>query len=280
MSGRGEWSLADGEERLVLRPELFAGSPRLVAMTRVRNEELILGDTLHHVGTFADAIIGLDDASSDSTFELLCSHPKVAVVVRNRVWQEGAQARLLAETRHRGLLLEELRRAAPKAWAYCFDADERVVGDVRAQVDLAEQEGFRALRVRLFDAYLTEDDQAPIQKDVRLLGFRRWFGPERRDIIMIWKNSNAVSFAGLDAREPVGAEAVVSDLLCQHYGKSLSVDHWEQTCDYYVAHFPEEPYGRKWRERKGNAIHSRSDFGRPLYPWGSALFHNAVVIHP
>lgn len=280
MAGRGEWNLAEAEERLVLRPGLLDGRPRLVAITRVRNEGLILGDTLDHVGEFADAIIGLDDASSDTTFELLCRHPKVAVVLRNRVWQAGEQARLLAETRHRGLLLAEVRLSAPQAWVYCFDADERILGDVRAQIDLAERDGLRALRVRLFDAYMTEDDHAPFRGDARLLGFRRWFGPERRDIIMLWKNSDAVSFVGLDAREPVGADAAVSELLCQHYGKSLSVDHWEQTCDYYVAHFPEEPYGRKWRDRKGKAVHAQSDFGRPLYPWGSALFDNAVVIYP
>ena len=37
-----------------------------------------------------------------------------------------------------------------------------------------------------------------------------------------------------------------TDLYCQHYGKSLSVDHWEETCDYDVRHFPFETYGRKW----------------------------------
>jgi hypothetical protein len=280
MSGPGKWQLSEGEDRLVLRPELLSGWPRLVAITRVRNEELILGDSLDHVGAFADAIVCLDDASSDTTLETLCRHPKVAVVLRNRVWQAGEKARLLAETRHRGLLLEEVRRAAPQAWIYCFDADERVVGDVGAQIELAEQQGVRALRVRLFDAYLTEDDCDPFQSAASLVGFRRWFGPERRDIIMFWKNSEAVSFVGLDAREPAGADAAVSDLLCQHYGKSLSVAHWEQTCDYYVSNFPEEPYGRKWRERKGKAIHAKSDFGRPLYPWGCALFDNAVVIHP
>jgi alkylation response protein AidB-like acyl-CoA dehydrogenase len=42
--------------------------------------------------------------------------------------------------------------------------------------------------------------------------------------------------------------------------------------------FPFETYGRKWQERKGKAIHTVSDFGRPLYEWGEALFRNAVRI--
>ena len=43
-------------------------------------------------------------------------------------------------------------------------------------------------------------------------------------------------------------------------------------------HFPFETYGRKWTERKGQAIHTESDFQRPLYEWGEELFANAVRI--
>jgi hypothetical protein len=46
------------------------------------------------------------------------------------------------------------------------------------------------------------------------------------------------------AREPGGVERVRIDLYCQYYGKSLSVEHWEETCDYYVRHFSFESYGR------------------------------------
>jgi hypothetical protein len=37
---------------------------------------------------------------------------------------------------------------------------------------------------------------------------------------------------------------VGTGLYCQHYGKSLSVDHWEETCEYYMRHFPFDTYGR------------------------------------
>ena len=39
-----------------------------------------------------------------------------------------------------------------------------------------------------------------------------------------------------------------------------------------------DTYGRKWLDRKGRAIHTESDFMRPLYEWGDALFANAVKI--
>ena len=71
-------------------------------------------------------------------------------------------------------------------------------------------------------------------------------------------------------------QSVKTDLYCQHYGKSLSVAHWEETCDYYVQHFPYETYGAKWEARKGKAIHTQSDYGNPLHEWGDALFSNAT----
>ena len=128
------------------------------------------------------------------------------------------------------------------------------------------------MRVQLFDAYMTADDHAPYQADRELLDFRRLFGPERRDILMLSRNRPEVIFAQHHKREPGGLERVATGLYCQHYGKSLSVDHWEETCDYYMRHFPFETYGRKWRERKGRAIHTQSDFERPLFEWGDALF--------
>ena len=122
----------------------------------------------------------------------------------------------------------------------------------------------------------TPGDHAPYQADRELLGFRRFFGPERRDILMLWRNRLEVFFAKNHGREPGGVEHVVTDLHCQHYGKSLSVEHWEETCEYYMRHFPFDTYGQKWRDRKGRAIHTQSDFMRPLYEWGDTLFANAV----
>jgi hypothetical protein len=73
-----------------------------------------------------------------------------------------------------------------------------------------------------------------------------------------------VFFAEQHVREPGGVERVRT-------GKSLSVEHWEETCDYYVRHFSFGSYGRKWRDRKGRAIHTQSDFMWPLYEWGDTF---------
>ena len=249
---------------------------RLVGMTRIRNEALILPDTLDHLANQVDAIVAYDDASTDDTVEILRKHPKVALIVANRSWEPDAEARKRAEGRHRGLLLDMARDELPHDWMFCFDPDERITGNVREFVSGLKTDPSDAVRVQLFDAYMTPEDYAPYRPDRPLLHFRRFYGPEQRDILMLWRNRPDIHFAEGHGRHPVGMRNVKVDLYCQHYGKSLSVDHWEETCDYYIRHFPYETYGRKWEERKGKAIHTESDFNRPLYEWGETLFANAV----
>ena len=274
----GTWQLRDSE-RIVKGNEALLGRKHLlVGMTRVRNEALILPDTLDYLARHVDAIVAYDDASTDETVEMLREHKKVALIVANQSWEEDIAARKLAEGRHRGLLLEMARAELPHDWMLCFDPDERVTGDLRGFVAGLGANVCDAVRVRLFDAYMTQDDRAPYTPDHALLDFRRCYGPEQRDILMLWRNRPEIFFGEGQGRMPGGTERVRTELYCQHYGKSLSVGHWEETCDYYIRHFPYETYGKKWTERKGQAIHTKSDFKRPLYEWGETLFANAVRI--
>lgn len=277
MPGASHWELRDSERLIEGNRALIGEKHGLVAVTRIRNEALILGDTLDYLGEHVDAIVAYDDASSDETVDMLREHPKVALIIANTEWERDVAARRLAEGRHRGLLLQTARDAMQFDWTLCFDPDERVTGDIKGVLADAPEE-VDGVRVKLFDAYMTEEDHAPYRPQDKLLDFRRYFGPERRDILMFWRNRPKVHFAARHAREPGGLEVIATELYCQHYGKSLSLDHWEETCDYYITHFPYETYGKKWSERKGKGIHTRSDFGRPLYPWGEELFANAVRI--
>ena len=273
---QGNWQVRDSEQIILGNDALLGRKHLLVAMTRVRNEALILPDTLDYLARQVDAIISYDDASADDTVEILRKHPKVALIVANQSWEQDVAARKQAEGRHRGLLLDMARAQLPHDWMLCFDPDERVTENLR---DFVTNAGTcDAVRVRLFDAYLTPDDHAPYRSELELLHFRRFYGPEQRDILMLWRNRPEIHFAEGHGRTPGGMERVKIDLHCQHYGKSLSVDHWEETCDYYIRHFPFETYGKKWTERKGQAIHTESDFKRPLYEWGETLFANAVRI--
>ena len=276
-AGTSNWQVRDSESVIVGNEALLGQSHQLVAMTRVRNEALILPDTLDYLSAHVDAIIAYDDASTDETVALLRAHPKVALIVANQSWERDINARKRAEGRHRGLLLDMARAHMPHDWMFCFDPDERVSGDMRAYLGGLGAD-VDALRVRLFDAYMTPEDNDPYTPDRTLMDFRRFYGPEQRDILMFWRNRETIGFAEGDGRTPRGMTSVETDLYCQHYGKSLSVDHWEETCDYYIQHFPYETYGAKWEARKGKAIHTESDFGNPLHEWGDALFANAVAM--
>lgn len=271
------WELNEGES-VWARPESVPdGQYALLVLLRVRDEELVLEDTLTHLAGFADLIVVYEDASTDSTRAILRSHPKVALIIQNDQWQTGVDNRLLSETRHRGLLLQEAQRRFNFRWCMCCDADERYIGPIADYVREARDDQPDAIRIQLFDAYMTADDAAPYQQGTRLENFRKYFGPERRDILMLWKNKPGAGFVGLDAREPKVPGSVEVKFFCQHYGKSLSYQHWEDTCAYYVDNFPWDPYGVKWDARRGKAMHIGSDFGRPLYAWGPALFAHAIT---
>ncbi len=274
-----DWKLAE-EESIWIRSQIqsnLVGTVPLVVLLRVRNEELILKDTLNHIAEFADLICAYDDASSDQTREILKSHEKVALIIQNDHWQSGIENRLISETRHRGLLLQEARKRLAFHWCMCCDADERFVGPIRQFVTEPIQDKPDNIRIQLFDAYMTSSDDQPYSGVEPLMNFRGYFGPECRNILMLWKNGDAVRYVGLDAREPLVEGSIATMFRCQHYGKSLSYEHWESTCDYYVSNFPWDPYGKKWASRKGKALHALSDFGRPLFKWGEDLFKHAVL---
>ena len=210
MPGTSSWQLRDGEQIIACNTSLFGQKHFLIGITRVRNEALILRDTLDYVGKHVDAIVAYDDASTDRTLEILGEHPKVALVVTNRSWEANIEARRIAEGRHRGLLLQTAREHLQFDWIFCFDPDERVTGDLRGFIEGTHSGDYDGVRIQLFDAYMTPGDHAPYQADRELLGFRRFFGPERRDILMLWRNRLEFIFA---KREPAGVEHVDRSLL-------------------------------------------------------------------
>jgi hypothetical protein len=94
----------------------------------------------------------------------------------------------------------------------CFDADERITGNLRGFMSGSLAKGCDGVSVQLFDAYMTPDDCAPYQPGQELLGFRRYYGPERRDILMLWRNRPEVFFAEGHEREPGGVSRLRTDL--------------------------------------------------------------------
>ena len=69
MAGKSSWQLREGEQVIACRTGLLAPKHFLIGITRIRNEALILRDTLDYVGKQVDAIVAYDDASTDQTLE-------------------------------------------------------------------------------------------------------------------------------------------------------------------------------------------------------------------
>lgn len=238
-----------------------ARSGKIVGLTRVRNESLVIEDTLNHFAGICDEIVVYDDCSEDDTLDVVAgSSAPVAVVIAAKQWSLKRSAE---ETRHRRILLD-VARSLDAEWCLYFDADERVVGDLRTEL-LGLNKMYHGVRVPLFDAYLSEDLQDNYYHG-RLIETQRLYGRECRRILMAWRAGAAFEYLGLDQREPVPGitcRIFESDHAVAHFGKAISVDQWNATCEYYAKHFP-EPYASKWASRYGRAIHSTSDFGSEL----------------
>lgn len=226
----------------------------MIGITRVRNEELILEDTLSHFKKHCDTILLYDDCSTDKTVQLAkdCG----AVVINGDKWRTD---RVAENTRHRRILVEHAM-GFDGDWVLCFDADERLSGPL-PNLGNGAADGYT---FRLFDGYMTEVCDAPYQSG-DLSRLPRMWGPEYRDIVMLFKKTRAM-YGRPGMRQPdIRGTVKLAPTRVKHFGKCLSEEHWEETCDYYIKHFPK--WRRKWQARKGKAIHTSSDFGRRLYDW-------------
>lgn len=241
----------------------------LIGITRVRNEEAIIKDTLDHVGKLVDFIIVVDDASTDRTPYICSQHPKVQEVIHNDVWAKDPISRRKAEGDLRDWAYQAAMKHKPD-WIYYFDADEHADFD---GIDF-DNPATDYYRMRLFDFYITPDDVETPYLDRKLMGC------EYRDIIMLFRPHFSIYFG---EREPCLPHDYRQGLggFVKHYGKAMTVAEWEKTCDYYIynrggSHYPK--FRDKWLERKGKAIHTKSDFGGELINWEDRKSAKAIPL--
>lgn len=229
----------------------------IIGLTRVRNEQDIIQDTLDHMAGFCNQVFVFDDASTDRTPLICAAHPLVTEVIRNKNWDKN---RAKAEWQNRRDLLSYAQQyAGPDDWFVYMDADERI------EFDWNSLNGFTrdviGIRMKLFDFYITPDDHNLHYTQ------RSWIGPEYRNILMVFRNLPSLDYSSPDQREVhLRSRGIVPQLgYVRHYGKAISVQQWEDTCTYYSIFFPK--YSAKWNTRKGKAIHTKSSFEMKLIKW-------------
>lgn len=229
----------------------------IIGLTRVRNEQDIIQETLDHMAGFCDKVIVYDDASTDLTAEICKKHPITAFVIKNNFWDVN---RARAEWQNRAALLKVGKmHAGPDDWFVYMDADERIEFDWTILEDLDRDT--IGIRMKLFDYYITEED-VNIHYSKRM-----WIGPEFRNILMAFRNLSTLDYSSPDQREVHlrSPGTILNKGYVKHYGKAISVQQWEDTCEYYGTHFPK--YSAKWNARRGKAVHAESSFGNVLITW-------------
>ena len=109
----------------------------LVCLLPARNAESLLPDYLENVKQFADAVIALDDGSTDKTREILKASPQVAKLLVNKRrdsylgWDDS---------QNRNRLLTAAAELNPH-WVLQLDADERLdKSDAEALIDFLKKE--------------------------------------------------------------------------------------------------------------------------------------------
>lgn len=235
--------------------------PKIRGIMKMRNEAHILKDTLDNWATVCTAGIYIyDDCSDDNSVDIARAHPSVIDVIKGDYWDPNREK---AEWYNRQMVLMRAQQdSGPDDWFVYFDADEHLYNF--ENYELFNYPNVKAIACRLYDFYITPEDE---EKNYKL---REWIGPEYRTIVFFFRNSPQINYSLPDQRivtlpNDVGDIPIHGDI--KHFGKGFSIKQWDDTCNYYIRHWPK--YADKWRKRLGKAVHKEmeSDFGNKLIKW-------------
>lgn len=126
-----------------------ARATRMLATIAIRDDARFVPGWLRNVPPQVEAVVALDDGSSDGSADLLGAHPAVVEVLRapeaRQGWDEVGN--------HRALVAAALAHGAE--WILALDADERLEHDFRDRAERAIRRG-RLLGIEAFGVRFLE----------------------------------------------------------------------------------------------------------------------------
>jgi glycosyltransferase involved in cell wall biosynthesis len=203
----------------------------LTILVPARNAEQLLPRWLASASTYADAVIALDDGSTDATLSILREHPLVTEVLRNPVrssyqgWDDLA---------NRQRLVDAARRAGAQ-WLLFLDADERIdADDGKALRQFLESEALPGYAYGCEVFRMVDDDE---HYDPRgLWVFRLFAAADGVDAL----GSRRLHFVPVPSSIPMD-HWMQTSIRIQHFG-SLTATHRQARFDKYLEADPDNEF--------------------------------------
>jgi len=218
---------------------------KLVGLTRVKNEEMMMQEHLDHMAKFCDSICVYDDRSTNGTLEIIKNHPKVKKILRtSKRWKPkpvGTVKDPLELWKKNQKMLNAARRSLKPDWFIFLDIDEFFDEDLlRDLPKLLKTKDYDAICFQMYDFFITEKDKdKPYKGDIQSI--RSYAGTEYRDQLFLFRNISGLYFKEAAHKEPIGFKndrILYTKYKIKHYGKAKSVEDYYQKSKHYLKYRP------------------------------------------
>lgn len=245
---------------------------KLVGLTRVKDEEMMMQEHLDHMAQFCDEIWVYDDLSSDGTYEIAKKHPKVKEVMQTSKHWKPKKYGIVKDPLELGKKNQKLMDKASKEsradWFVFMDVDEFLDENLIKELPkLLQDKKYDAICLELYDFFITEKDKDRLYKG-DLQAIRPYCGTEYRHQLILWRNIKGLYFREGTHREPNGlkkSRTLYSHHKIKHYGKAKSVEDYKKKTELYRKYRP-QLMKSKFKYTQAPVRKDKSDLGK-LVTW-------------
>ncbi|MFC1651546.1 methyltransferase domain-containing protein [Patescibacteria group bacterium] len=245
---------------------------KLIGLTRVKDEKMMMQEHLDHMSKFCDEIWVYDDLSSDGTYEIAKKHPKVKKVIQtSKNWKPkkyGIVSDPLELGKKNQRLMDEASKKSGADWFVFMDVDEFLDEDLIKELPkMLQNQKHDAICLELYDFFITEKDKdKPYKGDLQAI--RPYCGTEYRHQLFLWRNLKGLYFREGTHREPDGlkkSRTLYSHHKIKHYGKAKSIEDYKKKAKLYRKYRPQLNKS-KFKFTKTAVRKDESDLGK-LITW-------------